>query len=186
MANGDQWYGIVTGNKLQQGDLIDACPVIVPVAPIEQGDEEAAIAIEKFNVVVLSQSCDLAIREKTGKPSLDFVLVCQVWSLSVFEQEIDYFKSKDAKEGLRRGYQPPYHLLNECCIEGLEKDFLVADFKNVYSVHFDTLINIIEKCDRRLSLLSPYREHLAQAFARFFMRMGLPSNIPEFSKRVKY
>ena len=25
----------------------------------------------------------------------------------------------------------------------------------------------------------PYREHLAQAFARFFMRVGLPIDIPE-------
>jgi len=29
----------------------------------------------------------------------------------------------------------------------------------------------------RLRLLPPYREHLSQAFARYFMRVGLPSNI---------
>jgi hypothetical protein len=27
---------------------------------------------------------------------------------------------------------------------------------------------------------SPYREHLAQSFARYFMRVGLPVNIPPF------
>ena len=27
---------------------------------------------------------------------------------------------------------------------------------------------------------SPYREHLAQAFARYFMRVGLPVDIPAF------
>lgn len=32
----------------------------------------------------------------------------------------------------------------------------------------------------RLRLLLPYREHLAQSFARFFMRIGLPIDIPEF------
>jgi len=31
-----------------------------------------------------------------------------------------------------------------------------------------------------LRLLSPYREHLSQAFARFFMRVGLPVDIPPF------
>jgi hypothetical protein len=29
----------------------------------------------------------------------------------------------------------------------------------------------------RLRLLPPYREHLSQAFARYFMRVGLPTNI---------
>jgi len=33
---------------------------------------------------------------------------------------------------------------------------------------------------RRLRLLPPYREHLSQAFARFFMRVGLPVDIPAF------
>ena len=29
----------------------------------------------------------------------------------------------------------------------------------------------------RLRLLPPYREHLSQAFARYFMRVGLPVDI---------
>ena len=29
-------------------------------------------------------------------------------------------------------------------------------------------------------LQSPFLEHLSQAFARFFMRIGLPSTVPEF------
>ncbi len=65
-------------------------------------------------------------------------------------------------------------------------DFLVVDFTSVYSVHFDTLATIAQENDSRLTLLSPYKEHLAQAFARFFMRVGLPADIPKFSKRVKY
>ena len=31
-----------------------------------------------------------------------------------------------------------------------------------------------------LRLLPPYGEHLSQAFARFFMRVGLPVDIPPF------
>jgi hypothetical protein len=34
----------------------------------------------------------------------------------------------------------------------------------------------------RLRLLPPYREHLSQAFARLFMRVGLPADIPPFGK----
>ncbi len=32
----------------------------------------------------------------------------------------------------------------------------------------------------RPQLLPPYREHLSQAFARFFMRVGLPSPVTRF------
>ena len=31
-------------------------------------------------------------------------------------------------------------------------------------------------------IIPPIREHLSQAFARFFMRVGLPFNIPPFKK----
>lgn len=33
----------------------------------------------------------------------------------------------------------------------------------------------------RLRLCPPYREHLSQSFARFFMRVGLPINIQIYS-----
>jgi hypothetical protein len=38
--------------------------------------------------------------------------------------------------------------------------------------------DFIEECP--VILLPPYREHLSQAFARFFMRVGLPVDIPPF------
>ena len=36
---------------------------------------------------------------------------------------------------------------------------------------------------QRLRLLPPYREHLGQAFARYFMRVGLPVDIPPFKNK---
>lgn len=35
----------------------------------------------------------------------------------------------------------------------------------------------------RPRLRPPYREHLSQAFARLFMRVGLPADIPPFTKK---
>ena len=34
---------------------------------------------------------------------------------------------------------------------------------------------------QRLRLLSPYKEHFAQSFARFFMRVGLPRDAGAFA-----
>jgi len=51
---------------------------------------------------------------------------------------------------------------------------LLVDFRYVYSVTFDLLNNLAASRAQRLRLLPPYREHLSQAFAKFFMRVGLP------------
>ena len=95
-------------------------------------------------------------------------------------KEAVFSKSKKGKEALRRGNVPGYHLLNKCEIDGFETDYLVVDFRSVYSVPFDFIMELVEKRGKRLRLLPPYREHLSQAFARFFMRVGLPVDIPPF------
>jgi hypothetical protein len=45
---------------------------------------------------------------------------------------------------------------------------------------FPFLSSLAAANGKRLRLLPPYREHLSQAFARFFMRVGLPTDIPKF------
>ena len=174
----NKWYAIVEGEQLHQGDLIDSCPVLIPPASLGTDvSDEIEASLVKYSVVVLSHSCDLEQRK------LDFVLVCPVFPLSDFGEK---FKGSGAKEGLRRGYQPAYHLLNTCCLQGFKKEYLVVNFRSVYSVPFEVLTRRAKESGKRLRLLSPYREHLSQAFARFFMRVGLPSDIPSFSKKVQY
>jgi hypothetical protein len=57
---------------------------------------------------------------------------------------------------------------------------LVVDFREIYSLPFDYLAERTNLLGRRWRLRSPYLEHFSQAFARFFMRVGLPSTIPPF------
>ena len=45
-----------------------------------------------------------------------------------------------------------------------------------YMVCMSSLLKLTSKSDR-IRVLPPYREHLSQAFARFFMRVGLPQDI---------
>jgi len=165
------WYEIVEGKELFQGDIITSCPLIIPPPTIE--DEINADVVE-YDVIIMSQSCDLV------QNKLELVLVCPIWSLSEFENKNPSYKSPEMKELLRRGYLPGYHLLNRCEIDGFKTDYLVVDFRNIYSVPFDFLVELSKKRGNRLRLLPPYREHLSQAFARFFMRVGLPVDIPQF------
>jgi len=168
-----QWYKIVNGEEpILQGDHINSCPIVVPPAAIEPTKVSADVI--EYDVVIMSQSCDLLYRK------IDLVLVCPVWPLSEFQNRFAFFKQKKRKELLRQGHLPGYHLLNKCEISGFETDYQVVDFRSVYSVHYNFIDDLAKKRERRLRLLPPYREHLSQAFARFFMRVGLPVDIPAF------
>lgn len=170
------WYEIVGGEDgLMQGDFIKDCPVVIPPSEISDNIE---VRIINYDIVIMSQSCDLVQRK------LDLVLVCPVWSLNEFEKKSDFFKSKQGKESLRQGNVPGYHLLNKCEIDEFTTDYMVVDFRSVYSVPFDFIVELAQKRGKRIRLLPPYREHLSQAFARFFMRVGLPVDIPSFKSLV--
>jgi len=170
------WYEIVESyESVLQGDLLLSCPVFVPApGAILKEDETLPFEIVEYDVIVMSQSCDL-IQKK-----IDLVLVCPIWPLSEMEKQKDFFKKPEGKETLRHGNMPGYHLLNKCEIEGANRDYMVVDFRHSYSLPFMFINGISRKQDKRLRLLPPYREHLSQAYARFFMRVGLPIDIPKF------
>lgn len=165
------WYRLVKGTDLAQGDLLPECPVVIPASQVA---DEMQARVVFYDVVIMSQSCDLA----HGK--LDLVLVCPFWALREMESRSEFLASRAGKEALRQGNMTGYHLLNRCGIPGHETDCLVVDFRNVYGVPFDFLRSFAEAKGDRVRLLSPYKEHLSQGFARFFMRVGLPVDIPRF------
>ncbi len=105
-------------------------------------------------------------------------MLCPLYLLS----ERQEFGSKDKRESLRQGRYVGYHLLNRYEGDDIEgfSDYLIVDFRNAFSLPIEFLINLVNSQPSRLRLLPPYREHLSQAFARFFMRVGLPIDIPPF------
>jgi hypothetical protein len=66
-------------------------------------------------------------------------------------------------------------MLNVSNVNELNLEHRVVDFHYVYSAPRSFLESLLkQRVQTRLRLLPPYREHLSQAFARFFMRVGLP------------
>jgi hypothetical protein len=57
---------------------------------------------------------------------------------------------------------------------------LVVDFRQIFSLPVAYLRMHAAILGSRWRLQSPFREHFSQAFARFFMRVGLPAAIPAF------
>jgi hypothetical protein len=174
------WYELLTNvdKTLQQGDWIPDCPIILPPQNLKV-DNEYEIEVKTYNVLVMSQSCDLE------NAKVEIVLVCPFFTFSdyVSKLPVEQQSNKNIKtqfEKLRQGHQPNYHLLNKDETKGIG-DYLIVDFRNVYGVHIRFLQEYISPLENRVRLLPPYREHLAQAFARFFMRVGLPQNIPSLS-----
>ncbi len=165
------WYQLIEGKEIFQGDIVNSCPLIISPSTIK---DVIKVDVLEYDVIVMSQSCDLV------QKNLELVLVCPIWPLNEFENKNPSYKNPKMEESLRRGYSPGYHMLNKCRIDGFETDYLIVDFRSIYSVSFDFLADLAERKGKRVHLLPPYREHLSQAFARFFMRVGLPVDIPPF------
>jgi hypothetical protein len=168
------WYRLVEGDDIEQGDVFEACPAFVP--PEDIGDEpaDATFRCEERDLVVLSQSCDLV----RGRDKLPAVLLCAVWNQT--DLSGGHLATAKGMEDARRGNLPGVQLLAACNLAGLEREVRLVDFRHVHTLPLPFLRRWAEKSGPRLRLLPPYREHLSQAFARFFMRVGLPTDIPPF------
>ena len=172
------WYSAVSKDEpLNQGDFLKGCPLIVPVdmsAGFVEG--KRTVDVELFDVVVMTQSCDLV----PANPKVDIVLVCPYAELSQFVGTSHFMGQKKYQEEARKGNQPGFHILNSCTLPGFEFNMSYVALKDIYGVNIGTARALAQSTETRLRLMPPYREHLSQAFARLFMRVGLPQDIPKF------
>ncbi len=171
---GGVWWIQVHGPALFQGDFLPRC--LVPVVSPDYGttSETPEIGVKEYDCMVLTQSCDLEQRKAP------LVALCPVYPISKYEQVNTPFKQKGAWERVRMGRVEGLHLIASMEDPGNNRASLVANFRDIYSLPIEYLQEHAEKLDGRWRLQSPYLEHFSQAFARFFMRVGLPSSIPSF------
>lgn len=167
MSDAYPWYVLANGAQLEQGDLLSDRSIF-------READDGSFRRDTAAVVVLSHSCDLA------NDKLELVQVCPYWPLEMLSIRVEHLRSRRGREDLRRGNLPGYHLLNRCSLPGFERDYLVVDFRSLFGTRLATVKALAAVQSPRLRLLPPYREHLAQSFARFFMRVGLPVDIPPF------
>jgi hypothetical protein len=165
---------VVTGTDLSQGDLLDRCPVFLPPADLAEPWNEAAFTWQEVDAVVMTQTCDLI----PGREKVTEVLLCAAWSRS--DLKSGHLATPRGLEDARRGNLPGYHLLAACDLPGFARDVRVVDFRRVYSLPVPFVRQRAARSGDRLRLLPPYREHLSQGFARYFMRVGLPQDTPPF------
>ncbi|MGE3966453.1 MAG: hypothetical protein AB7I09_20320 [Planctomycetota bacterium] len=182
MTPSSSWYTEVAATTpLTQGDLIDECPVLQWATGAEGGasDLKAATRAVSADVIVMTQACDL----EQGKVAN--VLLCPRDRLSVYKQcweanQRARGQSPTAKswaahcDRIRDGFVWNVGLLDAAP----SGEVFLIDFHEVFTVPRSFLDSFLHQQGRpRLRLKSPYREHLSQAFARFFMRVGLPTSV---------
>ena len=169
------WWKEVSGGELAQGDLFPNCRIPVlslkpntsAEAPLEQGSVTA-------DFIVVTQTCDLANNRA------QFVALCPIYSLSKFEIVNPEYSRKGKWEGVRKGRVEALHLLASPQYPKDNRQAHVADFGHIVSVPVEYLARHAEAVGTRWRLQSPFLEHFSQSFARFFMRVGLPADIPPF------
>lgn len=173
-----EWYEkIAQFDSFEQGDFFDDIPIIVPSrwdVDENAGNPALQALAERHNLVLMTQSCDLIKYNES-----DQVLLCPRLDYVKAKEKQRSFEGTNGWRNLVAGRIVGAHILNKSTIEGHRFDYQIVDMRRVFSLPIEFLKGYSRShAASRIRLLPPYREHLAQAFARQFMRVGLPIDLP--------
>lgn len=169
------WWVETNGRQLAQGDLLPDChlPAFVDPTPT-QDDSPRNVEVDTQRLIVVTQSCDLENNK------VKFVALCPIHTLPEFCESNPHFTNTKNWESVRLGKQHSLHMLAQHDFPENNGKSLVVDFGHIVSLPMEYLGTHADSLGRRWRLSPPFLEHFSQAFARFFMRVGLPSSIPPF------
>jgi hypothetical protein len=190
----EQWYRVAEPDeRLTQGDIIFRCPLLnwnpeaVQVTSPSSNAEEVQQLVRPFesDVIVLSQACDLE------QDHIENVVLCPHMPLSEHREHWEELERARGQVPSTKGWRSHCndirdgYVWNLCIIRlddqipGLEEN-RVVEFREIFTAPRLMLESLLrERKEKRPQLIQPYREHLSQAFARFFMRVGLPAAVPK-------
>lgn len=188
----DRWYGVIGPDEpLMQGDLVFECPVLAwreESVRVGEGQSQVEALSSRYDaiaadVVVMTQACDLA------EQKVHNVTLCAHYALAQWkEQWEEGMRAKGQTPSgkawqaqcndIKKGFSWNLSMLNAADLDDIKIDHRIVDFHEVYTVPRRFLESFLVEGDvSRPRLLPPYREHLSQAFARFYMRVGLPVDV---------
>ena len=183
MPDAPDWYEVTQGRELLQGDLLRACPIPRVLGleqwPLRPG-QPLDVDITPEDVVLVSQSCDLA-NDKIHDVVLAQVLDWQVACRALIAQGNTFARSRQFRRALVAGNIPSLSLLHKRD-SAPTLAWSIVDFHRLFVLPKAVLTAVAQAAGPRLRLRSPYREHLAQALARYFMRVGLPHDAQAFER----
>jgi hypothetical protein len=181
MAPDEDWFTVHAGADLEQGDLLLDCPRF-SISGLDRwpipADAELTIQEQAGPTVILTQSCDLQ-HEKVRDVLLARVIPWTIVRQTEVERGNRFAASTEFRRALVQGNVPGLSLLRRFAGPP-DLAWSLVDFHTLFVLPKSFLIEMAAVIGPRLRMRSPYREHLAQAFARYFMRVGLPHDADEF------
>ena len=160
------WYQLIeSGGELDQGDILFRCPLVQMDGAADWTSDEISATVLEADVIVMTQTCDLA-NDKTRN-----IIVCRHEAVSL----LGYGKGRQKE--IVSGRREREAMLEMSPFEACPMERRVVNLGEIYSLPIELARQVAATQTPRLRLLPPYREHLSQAFARFFMRVGLPQDI---------
>jgi len=171
------WYELTGGRQLEQADVLPACPVLRPASYTFPLPEQIELVSDSYDLLILTQSCDLE------NDKVDEVLLAAVLDYDdLVARESGRnpaVRGKKWRQAAVRGDLPAYALLPPRT-DAPTIGWSLVDFHHLFSLSKDYVESYAESLGSRLRILSPYKEHIAQSFARYVMRVGLPLPLSEF------
>ena len=79
------WYAVVSGKDVEQGDILQGCPVYTPESVSHDG--EAVLKRTRRDVIIMTHSCDM---QRLKPPA---VLFCDVIQRSAIPPDHNYLKA---------------------------------------------------------------------------------------------
>jgi len=155
----------VPDDPIEQGDLIDSCPVVRVTGFHPDQPGTATVELDTHKCIVLTQTCDLA-NDKVE----DAVLASAFDAQYLVDQKV--LKPGDVQGPLRAGRIWGWYFLPADAALGLGE--MVIDLRRLHTVRLHLLRELCVLGKRRARVQTPYREHLAKHFADTFSRIGLP------------
>ncbi len=157
-------YATPADSQLEQGDVIDDCPLPVFVDP--GAPPTGPVTVPTARVVVLTQTCDLV----QGKAVRAVVATCYPAQLLIDRQVL---KPALVRDQIRPGKVHGWYFLPASAPAAWLPESVV-DLRDLHTVPVPFLLGLLAAGKRRCRVLTPFREHLAQHFAVTYMRIALP------------
>lgn len=195
------WYTLVEAEeRLSQGDIIEDCPILqwseqeLDAGLVAEDEEELEGAVEAVvsDAIVMTQACDLE------QDKVDDVILCSCFPLDDYREKWEERERSRGQNPTDRNWASECKKINRGYIWNLaiinsgtagedgeqQTPHRVVDFQNIHRIRRGFLEELLERRgEPRFRLLPPYREHLSQSFARYFMRVGLPEDVDRIWQR---
>ncbi len=162
MVRNFPWYEVIeSSTSLEQGDILESWVVNLP------RPNSGEVVEEYYTLILMTQTCDI-------DDGIRHLIFCPVWTHKQLGDTEPTFNKPATIGNLRKGYLIGFYPINRLDLPSFQRPWRIVQFQRIIELETDDVRNSSALLRPRLRLLPPYRESLSQAFARFFMRVGLP------------